>query len=41
MDMEQKLGSSFDIRAFHDAVLKNGPLPLPIMRRAVENILSP
>jgi uncharacterized protein (DUF885 family) len=29
----EKLGVKFDIRAFHDAVLKNGAIPLQILRR--------
>jgi len=31
-----KLGDKFDIRAFHDAVLDNGPLPLTILDRQIE-----
>jgi uncharacterized protein (DUF885 family) len=34
-DLERKMGSAFDIRRFHDAVLENGPLPLTAMREAV------
>jgi uncharacterized protein (DUF885 family) len=29
------LGSRFDIRAFHDAVLGNGPVPLPILEETI------
>ena len=29
---EQRLGSRFDIRAFHDAVLAEGSLPLEMLR---------
>ncbi len=33
---EQRLGRSFDLRQFHDAVLRNGALPLDLMEREVE-----
>lgn len=32
---EARLGSRFDLRAFHEAVLRNGALPLPALRREV------
>jgi uncharacterized protein (DUF885 family) len=32
-------GSSFDIRRFHDAVLGEGALPLPVLREVVERAL--
>jgi len=32
---EQRLGARFDIRAFHEAVLENGAVPLPMLRREV------
>jgi uncharacterized protein (DUF885 family) len=32
---EQALGTSFDIRAFHDAVLDDGPMPLSIVHEQV------
>ncbi|MBI5630595.1 MAG: DUF885 domain-containing protein [Elusimicrobia bacterium] len=34
-ESEARLGPSFDIKAFHDAVLKNGAVPLSILRRTV------
>lgn len=35
-EARQKLGSKFDIRAFHDEVLGNGPLPLDVLQAQVE-----
>jgi uncharacterized protein (DUF885 family) len=32
---EARLGARFDIKAFHEAVLKNGPLPLDLLDREV------
>jgi len=39
-DAEAALGSRFDIKAFHDAVLGHGPLPLATMRQAVTRDLA-
>jgi uncharacterized protein (DUF885 family) len=39
-DVEAALGGRFDIRAFHDAVLGHGPLPLATMREAVSRDLG-
>jgi len=33
---QQRLRDRFDIRRFHDAVLRNGSLPLPVLRRVVD-----
>ena len=35
-DAEQRLGSEFDLAAFHALVLENGPLPLSLLREEVE-----
>ena len=34
-EAEQALGDNFDIRDFHDVVLKNGSLPLTALRELV------
>jgi uncharacterized protein (DUF885 family) len=36
-----RLGGRFDVRAFHDAVLRNGALPLSTLRTVVETATSP
>jgi hypothetical protein len=35
---QQRRGSRFDIRAFRDAVLADGPLPLPLLRLKLEKL---
>jgi uncharacterized protein (DUF885 family) len=37
---QQELGAKFDQREFHDAVLKNGALPLEILERLVNDYIS-
>jgi len=32
---EARLGARFDIKAFHEAILRNGPLPLDLLDREV------
>jgi uncharacterized protein (DUF885 family) len=39
-EARQRLGANFDIRAFHDEVLGNGPLPLDVMQSEVENWIA-
>jgi uncharacterized protein (DUF885 family) len=38
-DARARQGDRFDIRAFHDAVLTSGALPLPVLRQVVEAAL--
>ncbi len=35
-EARRRLGDRFDIRAFHDAVLRNGAVPLPVLHEQVE-----
>ena len=35
-ETRSRLGSGFDIRAYHDAVLSQGALPLPVLRAVIE-----
>jgi len=37
---EQALGAKFDIRAFHDAVLSLGSVPLPVLDRRIERFIA-
>ncbi len=39
-EAEAALGSSFDIRRFHDAILGHGALPLSVLRRSVTSDLE-
>jgi uncharacterized protein (DUF885 family) len=34
-DYKKKLGASFTLRKFHDAVLAEGAIPLPLLRKAL------
>ena len=34
---ERRLGSAFDMRGFHDTMLVNGAMPLPMLRVAVDD----
>ena len=36
-EVRAKLGARFDYKAFHDAVLRNGAVPLPVLRHEVES----
>jgi uncharacterized protein (DUF885 family) len=37
---ERELGPKFDIRAFHDAVLMNGGVPLPVLERQIAEYIA-
>lgn len=39
-EAEQKLGGKFDVREFHDAVLKNGILPLDLLQDQGEKFIA-
>jgi uncharacterized protein (DUF885 family) len=40
MKSEDRLGDSFDVREFHDIVLKNGALPIKLLEKKVEEWLK-
>lgn len=37
---EQALGDNFDIRAFHDAVLANGSVPMSILEQQINDFIQ-
>ena len=39
-EARERQGDRFDIRRFHDAVLEQGALPLPVLRAVVERTLT-
>lgn len=39
-EAESALGSQFDVRAFHDAVLSQGSVPLPVLETQVRNWIT-
>lgn len=40
VEAQQRLAARFDIRAFHEAVLRNGALPLPLLREEVQRWIA-
>ena len=39
-EVSRALGAQFDVRAFHDAILRWGPLPLEILERKLDECLN-
>ncbi|HZA50326.1 MAG TPA: DUF885 domain-containing protein, partial [Myxococcaceae bacterium] len=39
-DAKTRLGTRFDLRAFHDALLSHGAIPLPVLRATMQEWLS-
>ncbi len=39
-EAEQALGERFDLRAFHDAVLANGSVPLPVLEQVIRRFIA-
>ncbi|MDR1075490.1 MAG: DUF885 family protein [Xanthomonadaceae bacterium] len=39
-EAERELGDKFDIKAFHDAVLRQGSVPLPVLERQVRQFIA-
>ena len=37
---ESELGPRFDARAFHDAILANGPVPLPVLEEQIRDFIA-
>ena len=37
---EKELGEKFDVRTFHDAVLKNGAVPLPVLEQQIGRFIA-
>ncbi|WMJ70992.1 DUF885 family protein [Stenotrophomonas sp. 24(2023)] len=37
---EKELGDRFDIKAFHDAVLKQGSVPLPVLEQQIQQFIA-
>jgi len=37
---EEALGDAFDVREFHDHVLENGSVPLPVLRKQIEAYIA-
>jgi len=39
-EAQRALGPRFDLRSFHDRVLENGPITLPMLEQAVRRFIA-
>ena len=39
-EAERELGTQFDVKAFHDAILRQGSLPLPVLESEVRRWIA-
>jgi uncharacterized protein (DUF885 family) len=37
---EEALGTKFDVRRFHDALLGNGTVPLPVLEPTIDEFIA-
>jgi uncharacterized protein (DUF885 family) len=37
---EKELGAKFDLKAFHDAVLAEGSVPLPVLEQRIDAFIT-
>ena len=37
---EKTMGSAFDVRRFHDAVLANGSVPMPVLEQVIDEFIK-
>ena len=39
-EAEAALGAKFDVRAFHDAILSQGSVPLPVLEQRIDAFIA-